>query len=43
MHMALKILHVYDYIVKLCREQAEVIQNNLNPNVRATGQEGANV
>jgi hypothetical protein len=24
----------YDYITKLCRKQACVIQNNLNPNVR---------
>jgi hypothetical protein len=29
---------VYDYITKLCRRQAEVILNNENPNVRATGQ-----
>jgi hypothetical protein len=29
---------VYDYITKLCRRQAEVIQDHKNPNVRATEQ-----
>jgi hypothetical protein len=29
---------VYDYITKLCRQQAEVIQNHDNENVRSTGQ-----
>jgi hypothetical protein len=38
MQMDLKITYVYDYITKLCRKQAEVIENHLNPNVRATGQ-----
>jgi hypothetical protein len=32
--MTLKIPYVYDYITKLCRKQAEVIQNHLNPNVQ---------
>jgi hypothetical protein len=26
--------HIYDYITKLCRQQAEVIQNHDNANVR---------
>jgi hypothetical protein len=30
LHMALKLLYVYDYITKLCRQQAEVIQNHEN-------------
>jgi hypothetical protein len=38
LHLAFKILYVYDYITKLCRRQAEVILNHENPNVRATGQ-----
>jgi hypothetical protein len=29
---------VYDYITKLCRQQAEVIQNHDNENIRNTGQ-----
>jgi hypothetical protein len=29
---------VYDCITKLCSEHAEVIQNDLNPKVRALGQ-----
>jgi hypothetical protein len=41
LHLVFKILCVYDYITKLCRRQAEVIQNHPNPNVRAIGQEGA--
>jgi hypothetical protein len=36
--MAFNIPYVYDYITKLCRRQAEVIQNLSNPNVRAIGQ-----
>jgi hypothetical protein len=28
----------YDYITKLCRKQAEFIQNYLKPNLRAIGQ-----
>jgi hypothetical protein len=38
MHVALKIPYVYDYIKTSFRKQAEVIQNHLNPNVRAIGQ-----
>jgi hypothetical protein len=29
---------VYDYITKLCRQQAEVIQNHDNGHVRSIGQ-----
>jgi hypothetical protein len=31
-------LHIYDYITKLCRPQAEVIQNHENAEVRNIGQ-----
>jgi hypothetical protein len=34
LHMAFKIPYVYDYITKLCRQEAEVIQNHDNENVR---------
>jgi hypothetical protein len=34
LHMAFKLLYVYDYITKLCRQQAEVIQNHENANIR---------
>jgi hypothetical protein len=30
--------HIYDYVTKLCRQQAEVIQNHENGNVRNKGQ-----
>jgi hypothetical protein len=36
--MAFKIPYVYDYITKLCRQQAEVILNHDNENVRNIGQ-----
>jgi hypothetical protein len=29
---------MYDYIIKLCRQQAELIQNHENENVRGIGQ-----
>jgi hypothetical protein len=29
---------MYDYIIKLCRTQAEVILNYINPNLHGTGQ-----
>jgi hypothetical protein len=32
LHMAFQIPFVYDYITKLCRQQAEVIQNHVNKN-----------
>jgi hypothetical protein len=38
LRMAFKILYVYDYITKLCRQQVEVIQNHANENVRNIGQ-----
>jgi hypothetical protein len=38
LHLAFQIPFVYDYITKLCRQQAEVIQNHDNENVRTTGQ-----
>jgi hypothetical protein len=38
LHIAFKIPYVYDYITKLCRQQAEVIQNHDNENVRHIGQ-----
>jgi hypothetical protein len=34
LHVAFKMPYVYDFITKLCRQQAEVIQNHTNPNVR---------
>jgi hypothetical protein len=42
LHMAFHISYIYDYITKLCRQQAEVIQNHSNENVRNTGQGEAN-
>jgi hypothetical protein len=36
--MAFQIPFVYDYITKLCRQQTEIIQNNVNKNVRNIGQ-----
>jgi hypothetical protein len=41
LHLAFKIPHVYDYITNLCRQQAEVIQNHENANVRNIGQDEA--
>jgi hypothetical protein len=38
LHMAFQIPFVYDYIAKSCRQQAEVIQNHVNKNVRNIGQ-----
>jgi hypothetical protein len=38
LHMAFNIPYVYDYITKLCRQQAGVIQNHDNENVRNIGQ-----
>jgi hypothetical protein len=31
-------IYIYDYITKLCRQKAEIIQNNENVNVRNIGQ-----
>jgi hypothetical protein len=38
LHVAFKIPYVYEYITKLCRTQAEVILNHVNPKVRGIGQ-----
>jgi hypothetical protein len=38
LHLAFQIPFVYDYLIKLCRQQAEVIQNHDNENVRTIGQ-----
>jgi hypothetical protein len=35
--MAVKTPYMYDRITKLCRKQAEVIQNHLSPRVCAIG------
>jgi hypothetical protein len=34
-------MHVYEYITKSCRQQAEVIQNHENENIRYNGQDEA--
>jgi hypothetical protein len=38
MHVAFQIPYVYDYITKSCRQQAEIIQNHENEDVRYVGQ-----
>jgi hypothetical protein len=38
MHKAFHMPYVYDYITESCRQQAEVIQNHENQNVRYNGQ-----
>jgi hypothetical protein len=38
LHMAFKLPYIYDFIKKICRQQAEVIQNHENANVRNIGQ-----
>jgi hypothetical protein len=38
LHVAFKIPYVYGFITKLCRQQAEAIQNQVNENVRNIGQ-----
>jgi hypothetical protein len=38
LHTAFNLPYVYDYITKLCRQQAEVIQNHGNEHVRNMGQ-----
>jgi hypothetical protein len=37
LHTAFNPLYVYDYVTKLCRQQAEVIQNNENEDIRSVG------
>jgi hypothetical protein len=34
LHKAFNIQYIHDYIIKLCRQQAEAIQNHENVNVR---------
>jgi hypothetical protein len=43
LHMAFKLPYIYDYITKLCRQQAEVTQNHENSNVRNIGQGTGNI
>jgi hypothetical protein len=38
LHKAFSIPYIYNYITKLCRQQAEVIQNHVNAIVRNIGQ-----
>jgi hypothetical protein len=38
LHLVFQIPYVYDYITKLCRQQAEVIENHDNENVLSIGQ-----
>jgi hypothetical protein len=38
LHTAFNIPYVYDFITKLCRQQAEVMLNHHNENVRNIGQ-----
>jgi hypothetical protein len=37
-HTAFTLPYIYDYITKLCKQQAEVIQNHENEQVRSIGQ-----
>jgi hypothetical protein len=37
MHVAFHLPYVYDYMIKLCRQQAEVISDHDNENVRNIG------
>jgi hypothetical protein len=37
LHMAFHVPYIYDYIKKLCKQQAEVIQNHENANVHDIG------
>jgi hypothetical protein len=38
LHMAFQVPYIYDYIMKLCRQQAEAIQNHENAKVPDIGQ-----
>jgi hypothetical protein len=38
LHTAFNLPYVYDYVTKLYRQQAEVIENHVNEHVRSTGQ-----
>jgi alpha-D-ribose 1-methylphosphonate 5-triphosphate synthase subunit PhnL len=37
LHVDFKIAYMYEYITKLCKTQAEVILNHVNPNVHGIG------
>jgi hypothetical protein len=37
LHMAFQVPYIYDYVAKLCRQRAEVIQNHENLNIRDIG------
>jgi hypothetical protein len=37
-HMAFQVPHIYDYVTKLCRQQAEIMQNHENANVDDIGE-----
>jgi hypothetical protein len=37
MHAEFQIPYVYDFVTKVCRKQAEVIQNHDNENIRSIG------
>jgi hypothetical protein len=41
LHAAFNLPYVYDYITKLCRQQAEDTQNHLNEHVHSIGQDEA--
>jgi hypothetical protein len=41
LHIAFNLPYVYSYVIKLCRQQAEVIQNHENEPVRVIGQDEA--
>jgi hypothetical protein len=38
LHMAFELPYIYDYITKLCKQQAEVTQNHENANVHNIGE-----
>jgi hypothetical protein len=41
LHMGFQVLYNYDYIMKLCRQEAEVIQNHENSEVSDIGKDEA--
>jgi hypothetical protein len=41
LHLTFKISYVYDYITKICRKQAEVMQNHEHVNVQNIGKSEA--
>jgi hypothetical protein len=42
LRMAFKLIWLYDYITKLCKQQAEVIQNHENASIRNIGKKNPN-